>query len=137
MPHSYTKKFFFIYLTKSLGFLTGLASVFLVVPAMASNPAIFGVYTVCISLTIFFSYADLGFIAAGQKYAAEFFAQIRVRRGGGNMPNFRLCLRLRTVRQHHKQHHPPAKNIGNCEFEPAHTTPQLSQNLHISRGKIC
>lgn len=75
MSQSYLKKIFLIYITKSLGFLTGLASVFLVIPALASNPSIFGVYSVCISMTIFFSYADLGFIAAGQKYAAEFFAQ--------------------------------------------------------------
>lgn len=47
----------------------------MVVPKLTSNPDIYGIYTVCISLSMFFSYADLGFLAAGQKYAAEFFAQ--------------------------------------------------------------
>lgn len=47
----------------------------MVVPRLTTNPDIFGVYTVCISLSIFFSYADLGFLTAGQKYAAEYFAQ--------------------------------------------------------------
>lgn len=47
----------------------------MVVPKLTSNPDIFGIYTVCMSLSIFFSYADLGFLSAGQKYAAEYFAQ--------------------------------------------------------------
>jgi O-antigen/teichoic acid export membrane protein len=47
----------------------------LVIPKLASDPNIFGIYTVCISLSIFFSYADLGFISAGQKFAAEYFAR--------------------------------------------------------------
>jgi len=44
---------------------------FIVVPYISSNKDIFGVYTICISITLFLSYADLGFMSAGQKYAAE------------------------------------------------------------------
>jgi len=48
---------------------------FIVVPYLTSNPSIYGIYTVCISVSIFLSYADLGFIGAGQKFAAEHFAR--------------------------------------------------------------
>lgn len=72
---SFSKSVILIYVTRIIGFISGLLSVFLVIPNLASKPEIFGIYTVCISLTIFFSYSDLGFIAAGQKYAAEYFAQ--------------------------------------------------------------
>lgn len=46
---------------------------FIVVPYLTSVKDIYGIYAVCISVTIFLSYADLGFISAGQKYAAEYF----------------------------------------------------------------
>ena len=52
-----------------------LASMFIVVPMLTNNKIIFGVYSVCISTAIFLSYADLGFVTAGIKYAAECFAR--------------------------------------------------------------
>lgn len=48
---------------------------FIVVPFLTSVQNIYGIYAVCISITIFLSYADMGFIGAGQKYAAECFAK--------------------------------------------------------------
>jgi O-antigen/teichoic acid export membrane protein len=48
---------------------------FIVVPYLTSQPAIYGIYSVCISVSIFLSYADLGFLGAGQKYASEYFAK--------------------------------------------------------------
>jgi O-antigen/teichoic acid export membrane protein len=48
---------------------------FIVLPFLSSDPNIFGIYTVCISINIFLSYADLGFISAGQKFAAEQYAR--------------------------------------------------------------
>ena len=48
---------------------------FLVSPRLSTNKAIFGIYSVCISVSVFLSYADLGFLSAGQKYAAEEFAK--------------------------------------------------------------
>jgi O-antigen/teichoic acid export membrane protein len=47
----------------------------MVIPYLTSDPTTYGIYTVCISFTIFLSYADLGFMGAGQKYAAEYFAK--------------------------------------------------------------
>ena len=48
---------------------------FIVVPYLTSEPVTYGIYTVCISISIFLAYADLGFLGAGQKYAAEYFAK--------------------------------------------------------------
>lgn len=75
MAQSYNNKILLIYLTKAVGIITGFLSMLMVVPKLTSNPDIFGIYTICISLSVFFSYADLGFLTAGQKYAAEYFAQ--------------------------------------------------------------
>lgn len=75
MKRSYNKKILLIYLVKTIGILTGFLSILMVVPRLTSNQEIYGVYTVCASLSMFFSYADLGFLSAGQKYAAEYFAQ--------------------------------------------------------------
>lgn len=72
---SFNKNLLLIYSTKFLGILTGFMSVLLVVPKLTSNPTIYGVYTICTSLGLFFSYADLGFLAACQKYAAEHFVK--------------------------------------------------------------
>ncbi|WP_300646448.1 hypothetical protein [uncultured Rikenella sp.] len=48
---------------------------FIVVPYLSSDQTTYGIYTVCISITIFLSYADLGFLSAAQKYAAESYSQ--------------------------------------------------------------
>jgi len=48
---------------------------FIVIPYLTTDPVIYGIYTVCISISIFLVYADLGFLGAGQKYAAEHFAK--------------------------------------------------------------
>lgn len=68
-------KVIYIYITKFLGILTGFLSVILVVPKLTSNPTTYAIYTLCISLGLFFSYADLGFLSAGQKFATESFIQ--------------------------------------------------------------
>jgi O-antigen/teichoic acid export membrane protein len=71
--NSFNKKLLLIYTTKFFGILTGFLSILLVVPRLTSNPTIYGVYTICTSLGLFFSYADFGFLAACQKYAAEYY----------------------------------------------------------------
>lgn len=47
---------------------------FIVAPLTTSMPEAYGVYSLCISFNIFLRYADLGFVVAGRKYAAEAFA---------------------------------------------------------------
>jgi len=75
MQTSYTKNFLKIYLWQGISLILNFVSMFIVVPYLTSDPIIYGIYTVCISISIFLSYADLGFLGAGQKYAAEYFAQ--------------------------------------------------------------
>jgi O-antigen/teichoic acid export membrane protein len=48
---------------------------FIVMPFLTKSPSTYGIYAICISITLFLNYADLGFLRAGQKYAAESFAR--------------------------------------------------------------
>lgn len=75
MPKSYTSNFIKIYLWQTLSIVLNFASMFIVTPLLTGKPAIYGIYMLCISLTIFLAYADLGFISAGSKYASENIAQ--------------------------------------------------------------
>lgn len=75
MRESYTKGYLFIYGWQILSIILGLLSVFIVVPFLSSNKILYGIYSICISLTIFYNYADVGFLSAGQKYAAESYAK--------------------------------------------------------------
>ncbi|HCF03062.1 oligosaccharide flippase family protein [Flavobacterium sp.] len=72
---TFNKNLLLIYTTKFFGIITGFLSVLLVIPKLTSNPTIYGVYTICTSLGLFFSYADLGFLSACQKYAAEYYVK--------------------------------------------------------------
>jgi len=60
---------------QGVSLILNFLSMFVVVPYLTSEPTTYGIYTICISISIFLAYADLGFMAAGQKYAAEFFAK--------------------------------------------------------------
>lgn len=69
----YTSNYILIYLTQGLSMFLGFISLFIVTPFLTSNKEIYGIYSVCLSLTIFFSYADIGFVTSGQKFASEAF----------------------------------------------------------------
>lgn len=63
------------YIWKSLSVLVSFLSFFVVIPFLTSNSQLYGIYTFCISFQLFLTYADIGFLSAGQKYAAEAFAR--------------------------------------------------------------
>jgi len=75
MQKSYTKNYLKIYSWQGVSLILNFLSMFIVIPYLTSEPTIYGIYTVCISMSIFLAYADLGFMGAGQKYAAEYFAK--------------------------------------------------------------
>lgn len=75
MQNSYLKEYIRIYLWQVLSFVLNFIALFIVVPLLSNNADIYGVYTICVSMTIFLSYADLGFISAGVKFASEAFGK--------------------------------------------------------------
>ena len=72
---SYTKNYFYTYLWQGVAMLLHLTSMMIVIPFISENKLIFGIYSICISISIFLNYADLGFVSAGIKYAGECYAK--------------------------------------------------------------
>lgn len=60
-----------IYIWKLVSMITGFLSVVIVVPHLSTQQELFGIYTFCMSFVLYLSYADLGFLSAGQKFAGE------------------------------------------------------------------
>lgn len=75
LQKSYTINYVKIYFWQGISVLLNLFAMFIVIPRISNNPSIYGIYIVCISANIFLTYADLGFVGAGYKYASECFAR--------------------------------------------------------------
>lgn len=72
---SFSTNYVKIYLWQGAAFVLRFMSMFIVTPYLTKQPSTYGIYAVCMSVTTFLSYADLGFLRAGQKYAAESFSR--------------------------------------------------------------
>lgn len=70
----YRKNYLKTYLWSGLSLVLNFVSMFIVAPLTTTMPEAYGVYSLCVGFGIFLRYADLGFIDAGRKYAAEAFA---------------------------------------------------------------
>lgn len=75
MQKTYNKNYINIYFWRLLSIITGFLSLLIVVPHLSNNQELYGIYAFCISFSLYLTYADIGFLAAGQKYAAEEFAR--------------------------------------------------------------
>jgi len=75
MQKSYSSNYLKIYSWKGLSIILNMFSMFIVVPQLTSRPTVYGIYMLCVSTAIFLSYADIGFVGAGFKYSAEYYAQ--------------------------------------------------------------
>lgn len=68
-----------IYFWQFLALILNFASIFVVTPFLTSKPVYFGIYSIVSSFYIFLSYADLGFITAGIKFASEAHATNKIK----------------------------------------------------------
>lgn len=67
----YKIKYLKIYFWQIISFVLNFVSLFIVTPMLSGMQEIYGIYSVCASLNVFLNYADLGFLVAGKKFAAE------------------------------------------------------------------
>lgn len=67
----YKKNYIKIYFWQLLSFVLNFVALFIVTPMLSSMQEIYGIYSVCAGLNIFLQYADIGFLMAGKKFAAE------------------------------------------------------------------
>lgn len=75
MNESNTARYIKTYGWQGAAFFLRFLSLFIVSPFLTKNPAIYGIYAICVSITIYLNYADLGFLRACQKFAAESFGR--------------------------------------------------------------
>jgi O-antigen/teichoic acid export membrane protein len=64
-----------IYIWRLLSLLSGFFSLIVVIPHLSLNQELYGIYTFCMAFNLYLTYADIGFLSAGQKYAAEEYAK--------------------------------------------------------------
>lgn len=75
MKKKYSSNYSKIYSWKAFSIVLNMFSMLIVIPQLTSNPTIYGIYMLCVSTAFFLSYADIGFIGAGFKYSAEYYAK--------------------------------------------------------------
>ncbi len=63
--------YFKIYFWRVLSIMSGFLSLVIVVPHLSTQPNLYGIYVFCISFALYLTYTDIGFLRAGQKFAAE------------------------------------------------------------------
>ena len=75
MGFSFAKNYIKIYFWRTISLFSGFLSLLIVVPHLSNNQELYGIYIFCISFTLYLTYADIGFLGAGVKYAAEEYAK--------------------------------------------------------------
>jgi O-antigen/teichoic acid export membrane protein len=75
MKKSYLSNYLKLYFWQFFAIVLNFAAMLVVLPIISKNSELFGIYSLCVSITIFLSYADIGFVSAGIKYASEYFSR--------------------------------------------------------------
>ena len=70
----YKSKFYRSYFWQTLGILTQIASIFIVLPLLGESKNLFAVYVFLNSTVVVMNYLDFGFYSSSLKYAAEAFS---------------------------------------------------------------
>ena len=60
-----------IYFWRVLSMISGFMSLVVVIPHLSTQQDLYGIYVFCISFALYLMYSDIGFLSAGQKFAAE------------------------------------------------------------------
>jgi O-antigen/teichoic acid export membrane protein len=71
----YSREYIRNYIVQGASLALRFLSLLIVVPALSKNPEVYGIYALCVSVTVFMSYVDLGFLASATKYATESYSQ--------------------------------------------------------------
>ena len=71
MKKDFTKNYLNIYLWRFLFLISSFLSFLLVIPSISKDVELFGIYSFCLSFSIYLSYSDIGFLNAGWKYASK------------------------------------------------------------------
>ena len=71
MKNDFTKNYLNIYLWRLIFLFSNFLSFLLVIPSISNDVELFGIYSFCLSFSIYLSYSDLGFLNAGWKYASK------------------------------------------------------------------
>lgn len=72
---NFRKSIFNLYFWRLVSLCTGFLSFLIVIPKLSSNQELYGIYAFCSAFNLYFTYADIGFLSSGQKFAAEEYAK--------------------------------------------------------------
>lgn len=75
MKEIFLSNYIKIYLWSFLSLISGFLSLIIVIPHLSTQQDLYGIYAFCISFALYLTYSDIGFVSAGQKFAAEELAK--------------------------------------------------------------
>ncbi|MDR0676862.1 MAG: hypothetical protein LBF97_07500 [Elusimicrobiota bacterium] len=75
MQKSYTKNYIKIYFWQFLSIVVSILSSFIVLPKLSTNPNFYGIYSICITISLYVFYLDFGFLSSASKFAGEYITK--------------------------------------------------------------
>ncbi len=75
MDKKFTLNYLKIYISQGLSIVLNLIALFIVVPYLSKDIEVYGIYSLIVSIYIYFAYCEIGFVSSGIKYGSEYYAQ--------------------------------------------------------------